>query len=221
MTDDENSARSETRQYKKSAAMRRLICEATLSALAELGYERTTMDVISKRAGVSKGAITHQFGSRDAVLTAAFRHLIALWHDERREHAEAQTGRGRMTADEFCDYLWGAFFSRPDYIASLELMLAARMNPDLKQSLSVVSREWQPIRDRLSCGLLGLDPDDPRALSFLHVNLAFLRGLAVHAPYDSPDQLSRLLSYWKEMVAAPLRDLRRADGAGTQDAPAP
>jgi len=30
--------------------------------MAELGYERTTMETISKRAGVSKGAITHQFG---------------------------------------------------------------------------------------------------------------------------------------------------------------
>jgi len=59
-----------------------LILNSALELLRDLGYEKTTMRAIAKKAGVSLGNAYHYFGSKD--------HLIqAFYHRTHAEHLAA------------------------------------------------------------------------------------------------------------------------------------
>lgn len=57
-------------QGERSAATRKKIIDAATSCVAEFGIGGATMNVIAKKAGVTWGAMQHQFGDKDRVLDA-------------------------------------------------------------------------------------------------------------------------------------------------------
>lgn len=56
---------------------RQQLIEATLDSVAELGLHATTINSISKRAGMSSGIISHYFGGKQGLLEATVRHLLS------------------------------------------------------------------------------------------------------------------------------------------------
>ncbi len=54
---------------------RRLLIEAALACIAEGGIRAFTVDNICERAAVSRGLITHHFGSMNALLAALYAHI--------------------------------------------------------------------------------------------------------------------------------------------------
>src|SRR5260370_42540998 len=66
----------------KGEQTKALILNSALELLRDLGYEKTTMRAIAKKAGVSLGNAYHYFGSKD--------HLIqAFYHRTHEEHLAA------------------------------------------------------------------------------------------------------------------------------------
>lgn len=59
------------------------LIEATLEVMAEVGYHGTTISLISKRAGLSSGIISHYFGDKQGLIEATMRHLL----DALKNHA--------------------------------------------------------------------------------------------------------------------------------------
>ncbi|MDN3651609.1 transcriptional regulator BetI [Thalassotalea ponticola] len=55
---------------------RQQLIDATLESVAELGLHATTINSISKRAGLSSGIISHYFGGKDGLLEATVRYLL-------------------------------------------------------------------------------------------------------------------------------------------------
>ena len=62
-------------QAERSAETRRKLIEAATEVLCERGYANTTMMHIAKRAGVSRGASQHHFGTRYDLFDAAVEQL--------------------------------------------------------------------------------------------------------------------------------------------------
>lgn len=58
------------------------LIEATLQCVAEQGLQATTINTISKVAGVSTGIINHYFGGKQGLLEATIRFLLQSLHDE-------------------------------------------------------------------------------------------------------------------------------------------
>ncbi|MBQ4876530.1 transcriptional regulator BetI [Pseudoalteromonas luteoviolacea] len=55
---------------------RQQLIEATLESVAELGLHATTINSISKRAGLSSGIISHYFGGKQGLIEATVRYLL-------------------------------------------------------------------------------------------------------------------------------------------------
>ena len=55
----------------RSARTREKLMRATIECLYELGYDRTSTVLVTKRAGVSRGAMLHQFPSKADLMMAA------------------------------------------------------------------------------------------------------------------------------------------------------
>ncbi|MCF2907068.1 transcriptional regulator BetI [Pseudoalteromonas sp. DL2-H2.2] len=56
---------------------RQQLIEATLQSVAELGLQATTINSISKKAGMSSGIISHYFGGKQGLIEATVRYLLS------------------------------------------------------------------------------------------------------------------------------------------------
>ena len=52
------------------------LIDAALAVMAEVGYHGTTISLISKRAGLSSGIISHYFGDKQGLIEATMRYLL-------------------------------------------------------------------------------------------------------------------------------------------------
>ena len=64
------------RQQQKSSETRRKVIQAAIGCIAESGVKRATAMRIAERAGVSWGAIQHQFGDKAAILDAVLQQVL-------------------------------------------------------------------------------------------------------------------------------------------------
>ena len=69
---------AERRPYRREAVdkRRQALIAATLSLVSEGGARLATVRAIADRAGVTAGLIRHYFLSKDALIAAAYRHLM-------------------------------------------------------------------------------------------------------------------------------------------------
>jgi TetR/AcrR family transcriptional regulator, transcriptional repressor of bet genes len=68
---------------------RRELVEATLTCIATLGMERTTVREIAIKAGVTAGLIRHYFSTKDELVLAAYSQYVAAMAAQSREAVES------------------------------------------------------------------------------------------------------------------------------------
>lgn len=127
-------------QEERSTAMRARLLDATVDCLFELGYANTTTTEIAKRAGVSRGAQLHHFPTKAELVTTAVDHLFARRTEEFRAAfttLPAKANRGKAAIE----LLW-SMVSGPTFYAWLELMVAARTDPELRATVSAMAQRF-------------------------------------------------------------------------------
>jgi AcrR family transcriptional regulator len=186
-------------QAERSQETRSKVCEATLQALVEVGYEQISTTLIAQRAEVSRGALTHQFPTRNDMLVAAFEKLVGEWREGYPFGLDP--GKEQLSVDALVDALWNNIFSDGRYIAAMELMLAARQNNELGHALRDILVTWIRVRDRITVQLVGGNVDDAEADLKVQLHLSVLRGIAMHQSFDSDPQTARkLIELWKQIA---------------------
>jgi AcrR family transcriptional regulator len=124
-------------QAERSASTRAELLDATVAALAELGYARTTTTEVCRRAGVSQGALFRHFATKAELVSAAAERLFGvLIADYRAAFAAAAAEGDRVAAA--VRLLWDVF-RQPRLQAAFELYLAARTDADLARRLRPVA----------------------------------------------------------------------------------
>ncbi|MGK5556245.1 TetR/AcrR family transcriptional regulator [Actinomadura kijaniata] len=81
----------------RTAATRERLFTAAIELIAERGFATTTVDQIAERAGVAKGTVYYNFGSKAALFSALLEYGIERFAQTLREAAE---GREPMAALE-------------------------------------------------------------------------------------------------------------------------
>ena len=137
-----------SQRERRQAAERKLL-DATVSILIERGYTATTTLEVQKQAGVSRGVLLHYFGSRGELISAAARHLYATKVGEARLRATET-----LDGEDWASLLWQVV-SGPLGGASLELLIAARHDPDMREYLKPLEREFARANLDLCKALLG------------------------------------------------------------------
>ena len=169
--------RARRTQEERRAATRGALLDAALACLVEHGYEGTTTGRVCERAGVSRGAHQHHFGTRPALVAAALEELAMRRLDDiRAEVTGLPAGAARV--EQALDAIWG-WFTGPLFQASIDLAAAARTDEELRASLA-------PVEARLSQGTLlccremlaGGSADRTRD-PLIQMTLGTVRGLAL------------------------------------------
>jgi AcrR family transcriptional regulator len=158
---------------------RRQIVEAALDVLVTHGYAGLTMQRVQDVAGVSRGALTHHFGSM-AELAASAVEAVA----DRQTSAistELREGRGAVaTVEQLVDALLSSL-RQETYAAGLDLWCAARVDDALREALLSGARRMARTHRQLIAEVLGLDPESPQARLAADGLLSLMRGLALGA----------------------------------------
>lgn len=129
-------------RHVRAASTRLLLLDTTVACLSELGYAGTTGPAVAERAGLSRGAQLHHFGTRDQMVVAAVEHLaqqrLTHVHDSLTvrigDNPDASARTSRQAALAALELLAEAM-SGPLYGATLELWAAARTNDELRRQL--------------------------------------------------------------------------------------
>lgn len=199
-------------QVERSEITRARLCEATLDALIENGYGKFSTADVAQRANVSRGALTHQFPTRDELIVAAFEHLHTTW--ESSWPFSDVENLPDLCLGELIDVLWEKLFHTGRYIASLEMMLAARINDNLGTEIRLSLQRWASKRDTIIARIIGMPVDDQKTRVFIQLNLCVMRGIAVHRSFDSDVHMHEmLLEEWKHIILSFRKGMQEIDGA--------
>lgn len=178
-------------QAERSAAMRTRLLDATLDALAELGWARTTTTEVVRRAGVSRGAQVHHFPTKDDLVVAAVEHLFDRRQDEFRAAFDGLPAAER-TAGRAVDLLW-RIFQGPTFTAWLEVVVAARTDDRLRAALEPVEHNFHLSVEKT---FLELFPGaDPLAARFAFTVLDGLALDQIGCPDHDAEQILGVLKF--------------------------
>ncbi|MBI1179514.1 MAG: TetR family transcriptional regulator [Alphaproteobacteria bacterium] len=124
-------SREGTRQAEKSDHTRRQILDAAIECLAVRGFNSTTMTVIAKTAGLSRGAMQYHFETMTDVLRATLAYIQQIRLTLLRKSA---TRPGNDAVEERfairIERMW-RFLFEPVSIAFFEIAVASRTDPSL------------------------------------------------------------------------------------------
>jgi AcrR family transcriptional regulator len=161
-------------QAERRAETRAALLDATIECLVTYGYAQTTTGRIADLAGVSRGAQIPYFRTRAELVGAAVAHLA----EERGKAVHARFAQGPVSIEEALDVLWeehqGAAFH-----AALELWVASRTDPELRENLHRIERDVGKTIAREAETALGATARRPGFGDDLIFALATIRGLAL------------------------------------------
>lgn len=197
-----NLARKPRRsQADRSAATRAKVIAAARDVLCAQGYSGATMHAIRDAAGMSLGAIQHQFPTKAKLMAA----VAAEFSSYRIRVYREAIRRGRSPRESMENLIDANFemISRPEMAAVLEIHLARRNDPDLDREVGPSTRRFDRRVRLWAYSILhaaGIAEDETH-LSVQLLNNAVSRGLTVEY-IRNPDAafLERAVRIWKKQM---------------------
>jgi len=199
-------------QEERTRVMRQRLLEATVDLLVERGWSGTSTTLVSKRAGVSRGAQLHHFPTKNDLVLAAVEHLSEV---RGRELAEAGTNlpTGRRRTRAVLEML-AEHFTSPVFTAALELWVAARTDANLLAGLAPLEQRIGRETHRRTVELLGVDEKQPGVRELVQATLDLVRGLGLaNTISDDAARRKRILDQWARTLDDRINPLPEAEEA--------
>jgi len=181
-------------QQAKSQRARQAFCNATIDSLVAVGYVETSLKRVARVAGFSKGAIQHHFPTKEDLIAATVDELLA-------RTMKPSLAEPRNVAAALQE-AWTRYINTPAYLALLEILIAVRTDPQLKQRVAGDLKAWderldEQTRDRY----LAVSGDEFEAVMLLNMTRNFMRGLLMQEGYGvSQKDSARYVEKWLELI---------------------
>jgi AcrR family transcriptional regulator len=205
-------------QAERSAETRRRLIDSTIQFICENGFAAMTTTLVASRAGVSRGALQHQFGTRYDLLAAVVDHLSAEITARTATLAAVLSDRNPELARRVETALrayWDIYTS-DIFIAVVNIFLGLRNHADqyrpLQQRMIGIRQEHDAMWLRLLA-----DSPLPRSqlLAARRVLFGAMRGLAIAQLFGQRTSLQSEMQIIRDMLLAVL-----APGGGVTAQPA-
>ncbi len=129
-------------QTTKSEFTRESILHAIVECLAEYGYSNLTLGQVARKAGLSKGAMQHHFESKSAAIEAALQFIFQQQLELQQSYVKGPCETQDEVHSRRIDALWD-FVQDPSYTAFLEIAMAARTDPHLRELVNTQYRQYR------------------------------------------------------------------------------
>jgi AcrR family transcriptional regulator len=187
-------------QKDRTAETSGRLLRATVDLLHDTGLTRTSTPEIARKAGVSRGALTHHFASREDILTASIADMLVRVTEDLHRFADDFSARGG-SSDEIVDYIWKMMSDRLYYV-TLEYLPEARHNGGFKAQLVPVVRKFHAGLDAIWVALAertGVDPAHARTV--MNATMCLVRGMIAQTILrDDPAYYDTMLTFWKLQI---------------------
>jgi AcrR family transcriptional regulator len=165
-------------QQERSVETRRRLLDAAVDELVAVGYAHLTTAGVARRAGVSRGAQQHHFPNKTTLVTEAIGHLGSRQLAELRE-VGARIDSPSKATEEMLDAVFAAY-SQPLFMVTLELAIASRVDPDLRDAVATAERAFNREIADLSAAIVDeLDAARPEFIRTFAMVLSTVRGVAL------------------------------------------
>lgn len=190
-----------TTQSARSAATREKAIAATIACLLERGYAGTSIGAICDRAGLSRGALTHQWADKQSLVIDTIDEITARVADAIPATLD-ETAPGRARIEEGLDALWAGFTGEV-FVAGLEVYVGARTDPRLRAHVRELEARVDARARASLAAIVGCESPEVSARADLLVHT--VRGIALLWTTGGPrDQLA---ASWARAREAAVRDL--------------
>jgi AcrR family transcriptional regulator len=180
-------------QEERSAQTRARLLDAAIDCLVEYGYAGTTTPRVAERAGVTRGAQVHHFGSKADLVVAATKHLA-----QRRISSTLGDVNELVASDDpiggILGFLWEVH-QGPLFAATTELWLAARTDDTLAAEMAKVE---PAVNTALLSGVAEATTNESmqrEIRDFVYVAMDVLHGILISGFVDRDDD--RALRRWR------------------------
>jgi AcrR family transcriptional regulator len=193
---------------ERTAAMRQRLIDAAIGCLYELGYAATTTQVVTDRAGVSRGAILHHFPTKMDLMVAVAEYA-AQYQDRTIRKMLADTAPGLTVYMALTWATWEVII-QPPAMALLEVMMATRSDQALAERLPAVVQAFEAKQraDVWRMAQASGISDQPTIEAMVRLHRAAMRGLAIELNLaNNPDEVEasiRLLEHYKRWLTGRL-----------------
>jgi AcrR family transcriptional regulator len=188
---------------ERRASTRAKILTAGVRCLAEFGYAATCTPLVARMAKVSRGSLLHQFPTKLDLVLAVAQHAWIVQRDFiRAEVAESPLGPDQFIAG--VQAVWKGL-QLPEAIAVMEVMIAARTDPELARRYAEFAAEAEAgmhrTRRRMAVGQLGAPEHVEEVDAMALLTLAALRGLALDSVFigRSTADTDKVLNYLENL----------------------
>ena len=188
-------------QAERSAGTRELLLAATVEALHEHGYAATSTILVAEKAGVSRGAMLHQFRTKADLMTFV---VEAVFEAELQHYSEylrdVTDPRERFLA--YPEMAWEVL-SRPSGVAVLEIMQGSRSDPQLCEMLAPVQARIE--KEALEFTHLAAAQDARGAMAVMRLVVWAIRGRSIaQVLAPAPGSVRDSVKVLKRLMAAGL-----------------
>ncbi len=181
--------------------MQAKICNATVACLDQLGYAETTFAMVQAKAGISRGAITHHFPTKQALVAATAMRLLGnaqspLWPQD----------RSPQPVYELIMHAWTTVVNSAGGRAIVEILVACRTDEELFEMLEQSLRDWDKSNLSLISGRYTSVTGDQADTELLwSITRNFLRGLLLHEKFvSSPEYLTHMMDRFARIMESQL-----------------
>ena len=209
MAEAREQARPAQWQARKSALTREDTLDAAVRCLLRDGYANLTTTRIAQEAGISRGAAAHHFPAKADLFRALVERLTHLRMTDFRKRISGiadSADRNRAGLEAYWSHLTQGVFA-----AYLELVVAARTDPDLSALVDDMVRQFEREWTREVLEMFPEWRGHERFFGFaMDITQFLFEGMAVHAGANADNARYLRLRQW---LSDFLQSGLRADGS--------
>lgn len=199
-------------QAERSATTRKRLIDAAILCLHQYGYAATTTVLVAEKAGISRGAMLHQFATKVDLMLA----VVERSYQDQIDHYATWLSRGKSISRNQINDLLGIAWDvarEPSAMAFYEIWLATRSDEDLSDRFAPV---YERIKKRSFSEMqklmkeAGIDADRKTIEAITRLNIAALRGLAIEWTMErDPERLEGCVDLLKDYTDSFTRQRRQ------------
>ncbi|MEO3387914.1 helix-turn-helix domain-containing protein [Mesorhizobium sp. CAU 1741] len=197
-----------SRKEQQAVVARERIVHAVVECLDQHGYAETSINRIQERAGISRGALTHHFPSKEELMVVTAERLLkpTLVPLRKGPRPMATPEERKATIEADIVWMWERLVDTREGRALLEILVASRTDLALKGRISETFSRWNhTISDSLVVNYLGLGVAEDELREIWTMCRVFLRGLNTQNQFEADEQARRaLVRSFARMIAARL-----------------
>ncbi|MGH1469886.1 MAG: TetR/AcrR family transcriptional regulator [Cellvibrionaceae bacterium] len=164
---------------ERTADTQERIINAAIESIYDVGYEGTSIKMVSDRAGVSKGAAQHHFPTKTDLMLSVAEACLKL-HSKIRHELFMKYSLGKDRIEHTPDVSW-EIINHPSYTALIEIMMATRNNEELKKRFTPLIDYIAAERnagEKAFCSDFNIEPNESLQI-LIRTHVTAMRGIAV------------------------------------------